>query len=104
MQLTSTYGHNFIDACHIVPFSLAHDDKISNGIALCPNMHRAFDRGLLSVDEDYRIIISSGIIEDAQHVYSIKQLGGKRIHLPPATQYYPSQENIAWHRENVFKG
>ncbi len=103
MQLSSTYGHNFIDACHIVPFSLAHDDKISNGIALCPNMHRAFDRGLLSIDQDYRIIISSGVIEDAQHVHNIKQLEGKRINLPLGQQYYPSQDNMAWHRENIFK-
>ncbi|WP_379661331.1 HNH endonuclease [Pseudopedobacter beijingensis] len=45
MRLSSTYGHHFIDACHIIPFSLTHDDRITNGIALCPNMHRAFDRG-----------------------------------------------------------
>jgi len=67
-------------------------------------MHRAFDRGLLSIDQDYRVIISSGIIEDVQHTYSIKQLAGKQIHLPPSTKYYPAQENIAWHREHVFKG
>lgn len=57
MRLSSTYGHHFIDACHIVPFSLTHDDHITNGIALCPNMHRAFDRGLLSIDSQYRIIV-----------------------------------------------
>lgn len=103
MQLISTYGHNFIDACHIVPFSVTHDDKVSNGIALCPNMHRAFDRGLLSVDNHYRIIISSGIIEDEEHVYGIKQLDGRRILLPSNAQYYPDQQNLTWHRENVFK-
>jgi hypothetical protein len=68
MQLTSTYGHHFIDACHIVPFSLTHDDKISNGIALCPNMHRAFDRGLLSIDENYRLLVSPGVIEDLRMI------------------------------------
>nr|WP_294901080.1 HNH endonuclease [uncultured Pedobacter sp.] len=104
MQLTSTYGHHFIDACHIVPFSLTHDDKISNGIALCPNMHRAFDRGLLSIDENYRLLVSSGIIEDPEHHYSITKLDGKQINLPPGEKYYPAQENLAWHRENVFKG
>ncbi|WP_370584566.1 hypothetical protein [Parapedobacter sp. ISTM3] len=25
-----------------MPFSVSHDDRIGNGIALCPNMHRAF--------------------------------------------------------------
>ena len=103
MQLSSTYGHNFIDACHIIPFSLTHDDKVSNGIALCPNMHRAFDRGLLSVDNQYRIIVSSGVIEDGQHIYNIKQLEGRPIQLPSNSKYYPDHEKINWHRENVFK-
>ncbi len=104
MQLSSTYGRNFIDACHIVPFSFTHDDKIGNGTALCPNIQRAFDRGLLSIDPDYRIVISSEIIEDTLHVYSLKQLEGKQIHLPSGEQYYPSQENMSWHRANVFNG
>lgn len=103
MKLSSTHGHNFVDACHIVPFSVTHDDKISNGIALCPNMHRAFDRGLLSIDNNYSIIISSGIIEDEEHIYGIKQLKGSPVILPTNSQYYPDKENLIWHRENVFK-
>lgn len=104
MKLTSIYGHHFIDACHIIPFSLTHNDQISNGIALCPNMHRAFDRGLLSVDENYKILVSPAIIEDAEHVYSITKLEGKQIHLPSGERYYPAQDNLKWHRENIFKG
>jgi putative restriction endonuclease len=104
MKLTSIYGHHFIDACHIIPFSLTHNDQISNGIALCPNMHRAFDRGLLSVDENYKLLVSPAIIEDAEHVYSITKLEGKQIHLPPGERYYPAQDNLKWHRENIFKG
>ncbi|WP_304063186.1 HNH endonuclease [Pedobacter glucosidilyticus] len=104
MKLSSTYGHSFVDACHIIPFSITHDDQISNGIALCPNMHRAFDRGLLSIDENYKILVSPAIIEDAEHVYSINKLEGKQIHLPPGERYYPAHENLKWHRENIFKG
>ncbi|MFC4198185.1 HNH endonuclease [Pedobacter jamesrossensis] len=32
-----------------VPFNVSHNDKVTNGIALCPNLHRAFDRGLVSI-------------------------------------------------------
>lgn len=103
MKLSSIYGHNLIDACHIIPFSLTHDDRINNGIALCPNMHRAFDRGLLSIDENYRLLVSSGIIEESQNAYSISKLEGKPIYLPHGKQYCPAQENLEWHRENVFK-
>lgn len=104
MRLESSFGHTFIDACHIVPFSVSHNDKVNNGIALCPNLHRAFDRGLIGIDTNYRVLVSSHLIEDNQHPYSLKKLNGKPIHLPSASMYYPELENLEWHRGNVFKG
>ncbi|MFD1628949.1 hypothetical protein ACFSAH_03620 [Pseudopedobacter beijingensis] len=57
------------------------------------------------IDTQHRIIVSKSIIEeDRNHPYGVKQLEGKRIHLPAAEKYYPIQENLEWHRENVFKG
>ena len=70
MQIRSTFNYNFVDACHIVPFSLSHDDKVTNGLALCPNMHRAFDRGLIAVDDNYRVYIFSSVRDNFQHSYS----------------------------------
>jgi putative restriction endonuclease len=48
---------SMVDACHIVLFAETHDDTISNGIALSPTIHRAFDRGLLSISDDYRVLV-----------------------------------------------
>ncbi|WP_207535324.1 HNH endonuclease [Desertivirga arenae] len=104
MRLESTFGYNFIDACHIVPFSISGDDKINNGIALCPNLHRAFDRGLVSINSSYGILVSSQISEVEAHPYSLAQLNERKIRLPFGPRYYPSQENLEWHRENIFKG
>lgn len=104
MLMRSTFKYNFIDACHIVPFAVTHDDKVTNGIALCPNLHRAFDRGLVSVDEEYRILVSTNIDEDTAHPYSLTGLEGKSIVLPKQSQYRPSQDNLGWHRREVFKG
>jgi putative restriction endonuclease len=104
MRLESSFGHTFIDACHIVPFSVSHDDKVNNGIALCPNLHRAFDRGLISIDNDYRVLVSAHMIENSDHPYSLKQLSGVEIRLPLGKRYYPEQENLEWHRAKVFKG
>lgn len=103
MRLTSTFGHNFIDACHIVPFSISQNDKVTNGIALCPNMHRVFDRGLLSISTDYKILVSPHIYEDEEHGYSLGKLRNRIITLPQTWQYWPSQENLEWHRGNIFK-
>ncbi|WP_113653193.1 HNH endonuclease [Pedobacter namyangjuensis] len=103
MALTSIYNYNFIDACHIVPFSVSHNDKVANGIALCPNMHRAFDRGLLSIDENYCILVSENLTEDKSHPYALGQLKGKNILLPQQQNHYPAQEALAWHRVHRFK-
>ncbi|HEY5327119.1 MAG TPA: HNH endonuclease, partial [Mucilaginibacter sp.] len=103
MRLESSYRHNFIDACHIVPFSISHDDKVNNGIALCPNLHRAFDRGLISIDINYRVLVSDHIIENPGHPYNLKLLKGREIQLPANKQYFPKLENVVWHNENVLK-
>lgn len=44
-----------VDACHFIPFSQSYDDTIHNGIALSPTLHRAFDRGMVSVSDDYSV-------------------------------------------------
>jgi putative restriction endonuclease len=103
MRLESTFGYSFIDACHIMPFSVSHDDKVNNGLALCPNLHRAFDRGLITVDSDYSVVTSKHINEDVIHAYSLNQLRGKKLILPTAPQYRPALENLKWHRDQIFK-
>ncbi|HCN82977.1 MAG TPA: restriction endonuclease [Sphingobacteriaceae bacterium] len=103
MRLESIYGHSYIDACHIVPFSLTHECKVTNGIALCPNLHRAFDRYLISIDTDYRILVSQNITEIEEHPYSLKKLEGRKMRLPFGSRHYPSLENIKWHRDNFLK-
>jgi putative restriction endonuclease len=85
-----------IDACHIVPFSISGDDTIGNGISLCPNLHRAFDRGLIAIDDDYRVLTKPFFEES--NAYSIKQFEGKELLLPKQKSYHPLKENLAKHR------
>jgi putative restriction endonuclease len=102
MKIDSTITVSMIDACHVIPFSKSYDDTISNGIALCPNLHRAFDRGLIGIDNEYKVIVSGNFKEDETN-YSIKAFEGKSIRLPKQRQYYPSPENIEWHRKEILK-
>lgn len=104
MRLVSNHGFSMIDACHIVPFSLSKDDKINNGLALCPNLHRAFDRGLISVDEKLKVLVSDTIAEDLSNNYALLHLSGKPLTLPFGEKHFPNASNLAWHRQHVFKG
>ena len=104
MRINSTINISMIDACHIVPFSESYDDTITNGIALCPNLHRAFDRGLISINENYEVIISDNrIFKEESSDYGIRKFEGKQIVLPDNQNYYPSLENLKKHRSNYFK-
>ena len=92
-----SHFYQMIDACHIVPFSESHDDTITNGISLCPNLHRAFDRGLIAIDENYRVIVSNAFVE-SDCDYSIKQFEKKEIVLPEKDIYQPSRDGFLLHR------
>lgn len=104
LQINATFNVSLIDACHIIPFSNSYDDTITNGISLTPTLHRAFDRGLISIDDNYRVIISDKFNENNRESnYSINQFEGKEILLPKNKKYYPNLENLNWHRRNTFK-
>lgn len=101
MKVDSTYNISMIDACHIVPFSESYDDTVTNGIALCPNLHRAFDRGMISISPDYKVMVSDQFLEEGD--YPIRQYQGRRISLPANSKYWPKRENLEWHNHKVLK-
>jgi putative restriction endonuclease len=96
MRIITDSDIQMIDACHIVPFSQSHDDTIKNGISLCPNLHRAFDRGLISLDTEYRVLVKP--FTEQENFYSIKQFEGRQIFFPNDKRYFPGQENLNAHR------
>jgi len=101
MRIESTTNAQLVDACHIIPFAISKDDTITNGISLSPNLHRAFDRGLLTINADYVVRVSPAIKEN-DSPYSLRQFEGKRINLPFESKFYPSIENLNWHRKECF--
>lgn len=103
LRIDSILNLSMIDACHIRPFSISRDDTITNGISLCPNLHRAFDRGLIAISNDYRVLVSSAFREN-DTPYGIKQFEGKVITLPSNQAHWPLVGNLEWHRERVFRG
>jgi len=101
MKITSTHSVQMIDACHIYPFSLSNDDTVPNGIALSPNLHRAFDRGLITINSDYIVRVSPSVSEN-NSIFSLSQFEGKQISLPKKLSWYPSIEYLNWHNKEVF--
>jgi putative restriction endonuclease len=103
LKVDATFSVSMIDACHIKPFSKSYNDTITNGIALCPNLHRAFDRGMISVDDNLQVIVSQRFTENPNAIYSFSELAGTSLLLPLEPRFHPLAENFAWHRKNIFK-
>lgn len=101
LKITSSYNVQMVDACHIYPFSLSNDDTVTNGIALSPTLHRAFDRGLITINSNYVVRVSPSIQNENTN-YSITQFEGKQILLPESEKWYPSQESLNWHNKETF--
>jgi putative restriction endonuclease len=99
MRIDAVDNISMIDACHIIPFSESYNDSITNGIALCPNLHRAFDRGLISIDKDFKVILSNNFIEPNRSSYNLKQFEGIKIILPENPSFFPSKYSLENHRK-----
>ena len=98
MRVDTTLNASLIDACHIVPWSESHDDTVTNGISLSPNLHRAFDRGLISINNDYQVILSDSFVE-SDSPYNFSQFRNARLLLPESNKTRPSRENLENHRK-----
>ncbi len=50
---------NLVDAAHIIPVSVTGStDETSNGIALSALYHRAYDKGLITFNENYQTLVN----------------------------------------------
>lgn len=86
-----------IDAAHIIPVAASTStDETKNGIALCKLHHSAYDRNLISFNEDYKIEVSDvalaklatqnligGLREFKQHLKTAIILPNDRRDYPP---------------------
>ncbi len=91
-RVTSTHGYQLIDTCPIRPLRISNDDTVSNGFALCPNLHRAYDRGIIGIDEKYRVVVSRHFKEDTAVSYSLNALAGTQLYLPMPKTHFPKVE------------
>jgi putative restriction endonuclease len=94
-------GKAEVDAAHIKPVSESGPDSTRNGIALSKTVHWMFDRGLLSLEDNGKILMAKKQIPD--QVERIINPSGE-VHLPENTLYRPHPQFLRYHRENKFLG
>ena len=99
-----------VQAAHIVPHNEKGRDDILNGLSLCHLHHWAFDAGWFTLQDNFRIQVSSKINSLSSDFGKIGNFDFFRIFsdnnskllLSKRKEIYPHQKAISWHRENKF--
>jgi putative restriction endonuclease len=92
-------------ASHIIPWSASVERRAdpTNGLCLNALFDRAFDRGLITIDEDHRVVVSRRLSEaagNAELACSIVEAHGRRIRLP--SRLAPDPAALTQHRNSIF--
>ena len=92
-------------ASHIIPWAENEKERLNpeNGICLSSLYDSAFDKGLISFDDEYCMIVSSRLKEHTQDCYYqqffVPFIGNP---LSEALDYMPRKEFLEWHRDVLF--
>ena len=87
-----------LEAAHIK--AQAHNGTFlpCNGIAMCRDMHFAFDKGFFTISDDYKVIVSEKLKGD----WFYEEYNGKPIYVPQEAFFQPNKAFLAHHRKEVF--
>ena len=97
LKLINGKGRAEVAAAHIRPVEENGPDIINNGIALSGTVHWMFDRGLVSLADDLRILISRKV-NDAAGIRALINKSGYAV-APQKPLERPHPTFLKWHRE-----
>lgn len=98
---------SLLEAAHILGWAVSPGNRVNprNGLCMSSLHHAAFDQGLITLDEEYRLIVSKTIREylpngalEAEFI----AYEGHPIRMPE--KFRPEPSHLANHRENKFVG
>jgi putative restriction endonuclease len=100
LRIVNGSGKAEVQAAHIWPVAEGGPDVVQNGIALSGTVHWLFDRHLISLTDDYGLLVSHNRVpRELQHLF---QRHLDRIHLPKQQSSWPHLRYIQRHRDAYF--
>ena len=102
LRMVNGGGKVEVQAAHIRAVTHGGPDIVQNGIALSATCHWLFDRYLISLRNDYSLLIAHNRVPSEFQALFSKQLD--RIHLPDDEQLWPQPVYMEWHRERFLGG
>ncbi len=93
-------------ASHILPWAFFPEQRTNpcNGLCLSRLHDAAFDEGLITFDEDYRLVLSQRLkdhLPNESLQLNFSSYEGKPLHMPE--KFFPDRKFISHHREHIFQ-
>ena len=104
-RLTMSAGgtYQLVQAAHIHDWAKSRDDNPRNGIALSPNYHWLFERGLFTLEPQWRVRVSPAARDCVGTVdVLLTPFRGQRVRLPADESLWPGQDYLDWHRREKY--
>jgi putative restriction endonuclease len=99
LRFSDKKGRPEVQGAHILPVEANGPDSVCNGIAMTATVHWLFDRGLISIGDDYRVLRS------AKHHDALAELPLRDLMtVPEKISDRPHPTYLEWHRANRFGG
>ena len=105
--LTGINEKELLLASHIKPWAIDIENRLNpkNGICLSALYDRAFDKGLIGFDNQYRVILSQQLKEHCIEEYYQQYFGyidGRTLNIP-YEDYKPDVTFLEYHMDCIFK-
>lgn len=102
LRIVNGGGKAEAQAAHVVPVSEGGPDVIQNGIALSATVHWLFDRHLISLTDDYGLLVSHNKVPEPLRGLFARQ--HERVRLPGDRKLWPHLAYVQRHRERFASG
>ncbi|WP_192255614.1 HNH endonuclease [Mesorhizobium caraganae] len=96
LRITDENGRNEVQAAHIWAVTDGGPDIVQNGMALSGTLHWLFDRHLISLTDDLRLLIAKDKVPMELRELFVRD--GEQIYLPADRKRWPHPAYIARHR------
>jgi hypothetical protein len=103
--VTGITDARLLNASHILPWGADEKNRHNpkNGLCLSATFDRAFDRGLMGVDETGRVRFSASLLENSSSETRSFFRPYEGNMLREATRFDPDPAFLRWHHENCFR-
>ncbi len=93
-------------ASHIIPWSENEQERLNpeNGLCLSALYDKAFDKGLIGINEHYEVLLSKDLKKKSKQGFYAKHFGlleREKIHVPQ--RYLPNKTFLQQHLDTIFE-